>query len=279
MDFSGAIVNRPWAITADRLNAMAEMARTAPTPAASARAVLPRRSAVAEGRPSSPRIAVLPLFGTLSQRSLMWDFRGDTSLELFAALFDQALKDPWIESIVLDVDSPGGSVYGVDELAARVLAARGRKRIVAIANTLAASAAYWIGSAAGELSCAPSGEVGSIGILALHEDWSRAEDAAGVKVTLISAGKYKTEGSEHEALGDAARAALQNRVASYYGMFVRAVARHRGVGQANVIEGFGEGRVVGADDALRLGMVDRVETMNELLTRLGASPASARNGR
>jgi signal peptide peptidase SppA len=274
MDFSGAVLNRPWAVTADGFHAMIEMARA--TPSAGPPSATLQRSAIAQGsRPSSFRIAVLPLFGFLAQRTNPLDFIGDTSLERFGAIFGQVLADPSIESIVIEIDSPGGSVYGAEELAAAIFAARGKKRIVAIANSLAASAAYWIGSAAGELSCTPTGEVGSIGILAVHEDWSRAENTAGLNVTLISAGKYKTEGNEHEPLGETARAALQDRVAKYYGMFVRAVAKHRGVGQADVYQGFGEGRVVNAADAFDLGMVDRIETMDELLTRLATSPARA----
>jgi len=275
MDFSGAVLNRPWTLTAERFHSMVKLARATSLAAGAPSAAL-RRAAIAQGnRPGSARIAVLPLLGTLSQRLHPMDFFGETSLEAFGATFNQVLADPSIETIVIEVDSPGGSVYGVAELAALIFAARGKKRIVAIANTLAASAAYWVGSAAGELSCTPTGEVGSIGVLAVHEEFARAEDAAGLKVTLISAGKYKTEGNEHEPLGDTARAALQARVNAYYGMFVRAVARHRGVSQAGVVEGFGEGRVVGASDALKMGMVDRVETKDEMLKRLAMSPARA----
>lgn len=277
MDFSGAILNRPWAVTAGRFRAMVEMARdaTASAPSGPSAALTRRRAALlAENRTDSSRIAVLSLFGLLAQRTGPMEF-GDTSLEVFGAIFNRVLAAPSIESIVIEVDSPGGGVYGVAEVAALIFAARERKRVVAIADAMAASAAYWIGSAAGELSCTPSGQVGSIGILAVHEDWSRAEEAAGVRVTLISAGKYKTEGNEHEPLGDAARAALRDRVAQYYGMFTRAVARHRGISQGDVAGGFGEGRLVGAADALRLGMVDRIETMDQMLDRLSRSPAQS----
>jgi ClpP class serine protease len=117
--------------------------------------------------------------------------------------------------------------------------------------------------------------VGSIGVVAIHEDFSQAEDDAGVDVTLISAGKYKTDGNEHEPLSNTARAALQDRVSSYHRMFVRAVARHRRASFADVYDGFGEGRTVGASDALKMGMVDRIETMDELLARI----SSTREGR
>lgn len=274
MNFSSAIRNRPWAIAPSQLNWLVERARM--TPAGEPPAAVLQREAIVRGSNwSNSRIAVLPLLGTLSQRMNPMDFPGDTSLEAFATAFNQVLGDPSIDSIVIEVDSPGGSVYGVDELAAQIFAARGTKRIAAIANSLAASAAYWICTAAGELSVSPSGEVGSIGIFAVHEDWSQAEGRAGLDVTLVDAGKYKTEGNQHEPLGDTARAELQRRCNRYYGMFVRAVARQRGVSQADVHEGFGQGRIVGAADALKMGMADRIETIDELLARLAASPARA----
>jgi len=117
----------------------------------------------------------------------------------------------------------------------------------------------------------PSGEVGSIGVVAAHMDISKMAESAGLKVTLVSAGKYKTEGNQFEPLSDEARAALQVRVDDYYAMFVKAVARNRGVSPADVRNGFGEGRVVGAKQAVALGMADRVATLDETLARLGVS--------
>ena len=86
--------------------------------------------------------------------------------EAFGAAFDRAAADSSIGAIVLNIDSPGGSVYGVEELADKIYKARGTKPVYAVANSLAASAAYWIGSAASQLYVTPSGEVGSIGVLA-----------------------------------------------------------------------------------------------------------------
>src|SRR5690606_4285100 len=130
---------------------------------------------------------------------------GGTSTEQFGSWFDAALRDPAVSAIVIDVDSPGGTVTGVAELAEQIFEARGKKPIYAIANALAASAAYWIASAAEELWVTPSGDVGSIGVYAMHEDISEMEAEMGLKVTLISAGEYKTEGNPHEPLGDEAR--------------------------------------------------------------------------
>ncbi len=131
-------------------------------------------------------IAVLPLYGVLAPRGTdpilaPW---AQTSLKQVGREFRQALADPSISAIVLDIDSPGGAVYGVAELADEIQSARGgRKRIAAIANSLAASAAYWIASACDELSVTPSGEVGSIGLCTSHEDVSALEAKLGIRTT------------------------------------------------------------------------------------------------
>lgn len=229
----------------------------------------------AYGRSGS--IAVLPMYGVIAQRmSLMGASSGGTSTEAFSRSFREALADDTVGTIVIDVDSPGGSVAGVAELADEIYQARGRKPIVAVANSLAASAAYWIASAADEFVVTPSGEVGSIGVFGTHQNLNGWYEQAGVEVTLISAGKYKTEGHPYGPLDDEARAAFQERVDDYYGMFVSAVARHRGVKAGEVKAGFGEGRAVGAREAVRLGMVDRVATMSETLVRLAGGPRAAR---
>lgn len=214
-------------------------------------------------------IAVIPILGTIIPRGdMLMESSGAVSTTRIAAAFRQAMSNPDVGSIVLDVDSPGGQVGGVDELATEIYQARGQKRIVAVANHLAASAAYWIASSADELVVSPSGEVGSIGVLAMHQDISVALEQEGVKINLLSAGKFKTEGNPFEPLGEEARAAIQARIDEYYQMFTGAVARNRGVKRAEVVSGFGEGRMVGAKQAVSLGMADRVATLDETIDRL-----------
>ena len=225
-------------------------------------------------------IAVLPLHGVIVQRAgFLSDLFGDSSTERFGALLRQTLADPSIGAVVIDVDSPGGSVYGVQELADEIFAARGPKPIVAVANSMAASAAYWLATQADDLVVTPSGEVGSIGIIAAHQDVSVALEQAGVKMTLVSAGKYKAESNPFVPLGEDARAAIQSRVDDHYAVFVNAVARGRGVRPSAVRGGFGEGRVVGARQAVDLGMADRVATLEQTIAKLGGSRARRSGGR
>jgi len=214
-------------------------------------------------------IAVLPIVGTIIPRGdMLMESSGAVSTQRIAAAFRSAMSNPDVGSIIFDIDSPGGQVGGVDELATEIFQARGQKRIVAVANHLAASAAYWLATAADEVVVTPSGEVGSIGVFAMHQDISQALEAEGVKVNLIAAGKYKTEGNPFEPLNEESRAAIQGRVDDYYQMFAGAVARNRGVKRAEVVGGFGEGRVVGAKQAVALGMADRVDTLDGTIERL-----------
>ncbi len=220
-------------------------------------------------RRRSGSIAVLPLWGTIAHRAnMLTQSSGGTSVEQFSQQLRAALDDPGTSAIVLDVDSPGGAVSGVPELADEIFRARGRKPIVAVANNLAASAAYWLASQADEVVVTPSGQVGSIGVVAAHQDISRAQEMAGIKTTLIVAGKHKAEASPYAPLGDEARAAIQEQVDAYYQSFVDAVARGRGVSSEVVRGGYGEGRLLTAQRAKAEGMVDRVATLDETIERL-----------
>lgn len=222
-------------------------------------------------------IAVLPLRGVIAHRmGGMDEMSGGMSTERFSKMFRAALANEQVGTIVLDVDSPGGTVQGVPELAVELLAARGQKKIVAVANAFMCSAAYWLAAAADEIVVTPSGLVGSIGVYTAHEDLSAALEQQGIKVTLISAGKHKVDGNPFEPISDDHRAFAQARVDDFYNQFVKAVASGRGVSPSAVRNGYGEGRVLSAKDAKAAGLVDRIATMDETLARLagGGRPRS-----
>ncbi len=223
----------------------------------------------------SGAVAVIPVYGMIVPRAnLFTSISGGTSVQGLQAALRDALADEQIGSIVLDVHSPGGSTDLIPELAAELRNARGRKPIVAVANTLAASAAYWLAAQADEVVVTPSGEVGSIGVFAAHDDISEMQKKLGVKTTLISAGKYKTETSPFQPLSDEARKAVQERIDEFYGMFLQDVADGRGVSVDTVQNDFGEGRMVGARQALEAGMVDRIDTLEATIIRTARAAAS-----
>jgi ClpP class serine protease len=150
--------------------------------------------------------------------------------------------------------------------------ARGTKPIVAQVNATAASAAYWIASAADETAVTPSARVGSVGVIWSHQDASKAMKKEGVKTTLITAkdSPYKSEGHPFGPLGDEAAAHVQREVDEAGARFVKAVARNRNVSQGHVRDNFGKGRMLDADRAVAAGMADHVATMHQTLQRFGA---------
>lgn len=229
-----------------------------------------QQAAVQRAGGRSGAVAVIPVVGTIMQRSSMMSMcDGGTSTQAISKMLREANADDSVSSIVLDIDSPGGSVYGITELAAEIRASA--KPVTAIANSLAASAAYWLGTAASEFFVTPGGEVGSIGVWQAHEDWSKALETEGVNVTLISAGKYKTEGHPYGPLSEDAKGFLQGRTDDYYAAFTRDVAKGRSVSVDQVRGGMGQGRVLGASQAKTEGMVDGVMSFDQVIRHVQKS--------
>lgn len=272
-----AAAQTPWAILPEKAEQiMAFLAFKAHGGELSAEDIAAVTAGTPRPRATTPgSVAVLPVFGMIAHRAHMVEgisSPGGTSTEKFTQLFRSAVNDPNVKAIVLDVDSPGGTVEGVEELASEIYAAREQKKVIAVANAMAASAAYWIASAASELVVTPSGSVGSIGVIAIHEDISKALEAEGVKLTMIRAGAHKFEGNPYEPLSEEARGAIQTDVNAYYSKFAKTVARNRNVSLQAVTDGFGQGRMVLAADAVKEGMADRVATLDQVLAKLGAGP-------
>ncbi len=272
------VYDQPWAILPAALAAIVDLVDLRIEGVRLSRDEIDARLAAARegagprlGRQRSGTVAVIPIYGVLTHRAnLFADISGATPVTALRQAFREALADPEVSAIVFDVDSPGGAIDGVPEFASEVLAARGQKPLVAVANTLMASAAYWIGSATDEIVATPSSLVGSIGVVTAHTDTSAMGEAMGVRTTLISAGKYKTEGNEYAPLGDEARAHIQSIVDDAYGLFVDAVARGRGTTAAAVRSGYGEGRVLTPKRARAAGLIDRVDTLEGAIARLAS---------
>jgi HK97 family phage prohead protease len=175
-------------------------------------------------------VAILPVRGTLVKRGAYLDsMSGLTSYEALQGEFSSMMADPDVKAIVMDIDSPGGEVSGMFELAAAIAAARGTKPIIGIANDSAFSAAYCLASCADRLLVTDVGGVGSIGCYMLHMDQSGYDKEKGLKYTYIHSGDRKVDGNPHEPLSDAAAEQAQGEVDRIRQMFVQAVAKNRGV--------------------------------------------------
>ncbi|HEY6272627.1 MAG TPA: S49 family peptidase [Terriglobales bacterium] len=216
-------------------------------------------------------IAVIPIRGTLMKRfSFMSAASGCSSYAQLQQAATAALADPQVKAVLFDVDSPGGTTHGCFELSDALFQMRGEKPMWAIANDLAASAAYALASAADRVWLTRTAGVGSVGVFALHADQSGLDSSAGVKFTYIFAGDKKTDGNPHEALTKSAKADIQAEVDREYAMFVQCVARNRGFagGTAEKVQKT-EAAVFFAQNAVGL-LADEVATYEEALEALTA---------
>ena len=222
---------------------------------------------------------IIPIYGVIAPRAnMLSNISGGTTFEALTAQLRDGVADPAVKAIVFDVDSPGGNVAGATEFAREVRDAATQKPTTAIAHHLMASAVYWTMAGATQIVASPSALVGSIGVYSIHDDISKALEQRGIKREVLSAGKFKAEAVDGGPLSAEARAHIQALTNSAYGRLIADVARGRRVPPAAVQNGFGEGRVVDADQALTLGMIDRIGTLDDVLRPAPASGAAALDG-
>lgn len=248
-------------------------------------ALLEARNGEVSRRVRLPRVdgqvAVIPIHGMITQRGSVWDeIFGGTSTMKFEAAFSRAYNSDRIGAIVLDVDSPGGTTAGVQTAADRIFSTRGgSKPVVAVANSMADSAAYWMASAAECFVAVPGAwSIGSIGVYRMHEDVSGMLASQGVKVEFISKPEYKVEGNPYEPLSEEGRAFQQQQVDYTYDVFNKTVAKHRGVTPAHARENFGKGRDFNAEQAAQMGLIDRVASMEQVFRELGVGSSKTTVG-
>ena len=222
-------------------------------------------------------VAILPVEGVIAKRANMFmEISGGVSTELLGRDLQAALQDPQVHSVVLSIDSPGGTVDGTQALGSLVRSGREQKPIVALANGLMASAAYWIGSAASAVYIADTTTVsGSIGVVRSHTDYSKARADRGITVTEITAGKYKRIASDNAPLSKEGKAHLQAEVDYYYSLFVDAVASHRGVSVETVLEQMADGRTFIGQQGVDAGLVDGIQTLPQVIAALNADYAAS----
>lgn len=216
-------------------------------------------------------IGHISLHGVMAKRAnLFMDISGGVSTQIAASEFKEALADPEVKTILMDIDSPGGSVDGTEDLANLIRASRGTKPIIAFTDGMMASAAMWIGSAADQIFISSdSTEVGSIGVYARHLDYSKALENSGIKATEIKAGKYKAVGSPYKPLSDEDKEVIQNEVDYFYTNFVNSVADNRDL-SVNEQEQWAEGRVFIGKQAIQAGLVDGVATHDSLVNSIAS---------
>ncbi len=212
-------------------------------------------------------VAVLRIEGVITQKaSIFTMIFGGATLDSLTADFKGLVDNDGIDTIVLDIDSPGGTVSGVMDFANLIFEAREQKNIIAISSSVMTSAAMWIGAAAEHvlISCGTV-VTGSIGVLTTHVDVSQLQADLGIKTTEITAGREKRIASTFAPLTDAGRSSLQSQVDKIMEAFVGDIAKFRGVSEQEVKSNMADGKVFIGDNALKAGLVDDIKTFDLLI--------------
>lgn len=222
-------------------------------------------------------IAVIPIIGELVHRGgSLRPVSGRCSYQAIADTLAQALADPSVSAILLDVDSPGGEAAGCLDFAERVRSMRGMKPLWGSINQRATSAAYAIVSACDRVLIGKDAHAGSIGVVSYHTDISKALGKGGIVVTYLYAGARKIDGVPALPLSDEARAVFQADIDAMYQRFCEVVAANRGLTVEAVRKT--EAAIYRGEDAVRVGLADQISTMEEAIMALESktAPSGAR---
>lgn len=180
-----------------------------------------------------------------------------------------ALNDPDVKAIVLDIDSPGGSVAGIEETGNLIAKVNKAKPVVAYTSGIMASAAYWLGSQASSIVSVRTAELGSIGVYMVVVDSSKLHSDAGVTVNVVrSKGDFKGTGEIGTKLTDTQRAMLQAVVDDLYDVFVSNVASGRGMSIKDV-KRIADGSISVGKSALSIGLIDKLGDLNDAVALAG----------
>lgn len=217
-------------------------------------------------RGNGKTVALVSLHGVVVSRAPAWaEWYGYVNPQNFAAQVRQLADDASVASICLSVDSPGGTVAGTIEAAEAVAYARSKKKVTAVVNDMACSAAFWIASQASEITVTPTAMAGSIGVIITHADYSKMLGTVGIVVNYIRSAAKKALGQPYEPLSEEARQEFQDAVDAIHAQFVAAVARGRRKARAVVADQWATGEVWIGVDAVSLGLVDRIASLQTVL--------------
>lgn len=217
-------------------------------------------------------VAVLKVQGMIAHKPHpLLQLLGACSAGATTAAIRHLANDPNVKSVVLYIDSPGGTVLGTTETAEALYSLSRSKPVVAWSDGMLCSAAYWIASAAGAVFLSgPAVMVGSIGVVLRHE---YRPPEGGQVITDVYAGKFKTVGSSSAPLSAEHCAVLQERCDYLYSLFVADVARNRSKPVSTVKDSMADGRVFIGQQAVSAGLVDGLRTWSAMMSDLVANPS------
>lgn len=263
-EMAGAV----WSITPQAFDHVQQLVASGQLPPAADAQVTPEASVrrVPLMRGNGKTVGVVSFHGVVINRCPGWATAyGYMSPQIFAAEIRELADDPTVASIVISVDSPGGTVAGTVEAAEAVAYAKGKKRVTAVVADMACSAAYWVAAQASEIVVSPTALTGSIGCIISHADYTKMMDTWGILVTYIRSAAKKALGQPYEPLSAEGRAEMQRMVDDVHAQFVQAVAKGRRKARGVVADQWATGEVWTGAAAVTAGLADRVGSLHTVI--------------
>lgn len=214
-------------------------------------------------------VATIPIHGPLVKRGDMFtDVSGLTSVDGIKSQMQAAAADPEVKSILLDIDSPGGQINGVSDLARVIRSASEAKPVVAYSDGAVASGAYWLAAAASEVVLSKTAIGGSIGAMMGWTDDREMKERLGLEDVEFISSQSPLKNVKHDT--DAGKAHYQQLVDDAARVFISEVAGYRGVAVATVEKDYGRGGVMVGKRAVKAGLADRIASLDEVHSQLAA---------
>ncbi|MCK5432148.1 MAG: S49 family peptidase, partial [Gammaproteobacteria bacterium] len=225
-------------------------------------------------------VGIVSITGSMTHEESRYNrYFGITSYGDIQNALASAVNNAQVSTILMDFDSPGGTVSGISEASDFIAMVDSKhKPVYAYTGSQMTSAAYWLGINGRDVSASRMAEIGSIGVIAVHTEFSELMKEIGITPTVLRAGKYKALGNPYEKLSDLAESEIQASLDEAYGFFTDHVASARGVSTQHVRESMAEGRVFRGERAKELGLIDNVESLNDVVTRLNEDNTPEQQG-
>ena len=263
-----AVLNEPWAATAETVEKVWTVVNRLGDSEALRSKIgeLPKNTQLTQLRNG---VAIISVVGPLIRYSnVMSEISGATSYEALAKEINAAIENPEVKSIILEINSGGGTVTSCSELASQLQEQKcttntykSNKPIIAYVDGQCCSAAYWIASACSKIYSSDTGMVGSIGVQMI----ASADDNKEGDIKFLSSHSPNKNASVASKEGKEERQRIVDDLGE---VFVGSVAKHRGISKEQVLKNYGQGSVFVAADALNRGMIDGISTLEELVTTM-----------
>lgn len=267
IDAFNIATSKPWAITPEYLETILTIARDR---SGDLHALETKTGKQVDGTRNVRNVdgvAVISVIGPIFRyANLFTEISGATSTEILARDIRAALDNPFLKGIALNFDTPGGEAAGINELANLIYAGRKVKPIVAYAGGMMASGGLWLGSAASEVVADATAIVGSLGVVMGYNDTTKRDEKADVRrIEIVSS---NAPNKRIDPNTDAGRAKVQSMVDALETVFIDSVAKFRGRTRDHVVANFGQGGILVGNDAKKVGMVDRIGSLESVIAQL-----------